>query len=124
VKLCLSKLALDISILKVNMSNPLLGFVSEHHAPSRDEEDQRERSSKKVKNSNNDTVMQEEGGVGLKVGFSTQEIPAIATKTYKESVSGTMSRAEGGETEGRKDRPDGVEDDDGMEVEGPSKNRR
>jgi hypothetical protein len=99
--------------------NPLLGFVADQHALPRDEEDQRERSSKKVKDPDNEIVMLEKKGEGLMEGPPTKETAAIVSKTYKETVAGIESTTAGGEKEGRKAGTNEVmEDDEGMRVEG------
>ncbi|PNX56399.1 hypothetical protein L195_g049860, partial [Trifolium pratense] len=66
----------------------LLGFSSEHHAPPRDEEDQKERSSKKIKGTINESGDQ---GEGRKVNENE-----MGSKSYKESVVGVKEVMEGG----------------------------
>ncbi|PNY13535.1 hypothetical protein L195_g010191 [Trifolium pratense] len=101
------------------MSNSLLGFAAEQHAPPRDEEDQRERSSKKIKGPNSASVVLEEGGEGLKEGSITHKTDARVSRSYKETVSGVLTGVDSSENEGRKAGTEGVmEEDGGILVEG------
>jgi hypothetical protein len=105
--------------------NPLLGFTKEHHAPPRDEEDQKERSSKKVKGHTVETTDHGMGGKDGTEGNTTMETSTIASTSYKESVVGDMLRRDGEEREGieatvRED----LEDDVGMMVEGQIEDKK
>ncbi|MCH81759.1 hypothetical protein A2U01_0002551 [Trifolium medium] len=72
------------------MSSALLGFPKENHAPPRDEDDQKERSSKKVKIPDKDDGATEEGGKAMQEGVSREKGTAADSKSYKESVVGHM----------------------------------
>jgi hypothetical protein len=99
--------------------NPLLGFTTKQHAPSRDEEDQKERSSKRVKGLSDDTPVLEAGGDEGKKDGTIIVTPTIASKSFKESVIGDMLRKESGEMEGIENTVrDDMEDDIEMMVEG------
>jgi hypothetical protein len=99
---------------KSAMSNPLLGFVTDHHATSTDVEDQRERSSKKVRERVNMVVL-EEGGEGMKEGISTHDTATIVSKSYKETVVGSPTGADERGKQGGRDESEGVmEEEEGV----------
>ncbi|GAU42948.1 hypothetical protein TSUD_142850 [Trifolium subterraneum] len=97
-------------------SNPLLGFTSEHHTPSRDEIDQMERSSKKMK-----------GGGGRAGDDTSMEVVGsmIVSKSYKETVVGVVDYVE--EEEARRGKVRGEEamaEEDENTVEGKVEEQR
>jgi hypothetical protein len=71
-------------------ANPLLGFTADHHAPPRDEEDQKERSSKKIKGGDKEDAKGADKGETLNVGEQREKVTTIGSKSYKESVAGVM----------------------------------
>jgi hypothetical protein len=77
-------------------ANPLLGFVTEQHAPPRELGDQKERSAKKIKgHTSDDGVLKDGGNEGDHEGNDAM----VVSKSYKDSVIGTKMVGE--DDEGR-----------------------
>ncbi|PNY14274.1 hypothetical protein L195_g010950 [Trifolium pratense] len=106
-------------------SNPLLGFTADHQEPPRDEEDQKERSSKKIKGGDREDTKGADKGEISTEGEQRETVTMPRPKSYKESVAGVMVIVDEEEVRRRKPRQgEEVLLDDDLMVEGQIEEQR